>query len=61
MENNLQKRLFNFAVDVFNLLKQVPNTDGYQVYKYQLIKCSSSTGANYEESQAGSGYFLLFT
>ena len=38
MENDLQKRLFDFAVDVFVLLKEIPDNYGYQVYKIQLIK-----------------------
>jgi four helix bundle protein len=54
MKTNLKNRLFDFAVDVFNLLKEIPDNGGYQIYKNQLLKCSSSTGANYEESQAGS-------
>jgi four helix bundle protein len=54
MENSLQKRLVDFAIDVFNLLQKIPCNAGYSVFKFQLIKSSSSSGANYEEAQAGS-------
>ena len=32
----------------------MPNTNEYKVIKYQLAKTATSSGANYEESQAGS-------
>ncbi len=53
-ENDLTKRLFKFAVDVIKYLRTLPNTTEYQVIKYQLTKSSTSSGANYEEAQAGS-------
>src|SRR5690606_17778973 len=53
-ENDLLQRTFNFGVDCINFLRKLPNNQEYQVIKYQLIKCATSTGANYEESQAGS-------
>ena len=37
-----------------NFLKLFPNTPEAKVIRYQLAKVSTSTGANYEESQAGS-------
>ncbi|RLD79656.1 MAG: four helix bundle protein [Bacteroidetes bacterium] len=52
-QNNLSKRLFDFSVRVIRLLRTLPNKAEYNVIKYQLIKSSSSSGANYEESQAG--------
>lgn len=54
MKNELQKRLFEFVVRVFKFLRTLPNTSEYSVVRYQLLKASSSTGANYEEAQAGS-------
>lgn len=54
MKNDLQERLFDFVVRVFKFLRTLPNTPEYSVIRYQLLKASSSTGANYEEAQAGS-------
>ena len=53
-ENNLTERLLSFAVDVIKLLRKLPNTEEYRIIKYQLIKSSTSNGANYEEAQGGS-------
>lgn len=54
MENNLQKRIFDFVVEVITFLRTLPNAQEYYIIKNQLIKSSSSTGANYEESQGAS-------
>jgi len=54
MRNDLQQRLFSFAVKVFCFLKTLPNTPEYSVVRYQLAKSSTSSGANYEEAQAAS-------
>ncbi len=53
-ENELTKRLFNFAVRTIKFLRTLPDSYELKVIRYQLIKSSSSSGANYEESQAGS-------
>ncbi len=53
-ENDLTKRLFKFAVKTIKFLKTLPDSPEIKVIRYQLIKSSSSSGANYEESQAGS-------
>lgn len=53
-ENELTRRLFIFAVRVIKFLKTLPDSPEMKVIRYQLIKCSTSSGANYEESQAGS-------
>jgi four helix bundle protein len=53
VQNELSKRLFDFAVRGIRLLRELPDTAEYRVIKHQLIKSSSSSGANYEESQAG--------
>jgi len=52
MRNDLQQRLFSFAVRVFSFLKTLPNSPEYSVVRYQLAKSSTSSGANYEEAQA---------
>jgi len=51
-ENDLQVRLFSFAVDVLKMLGQLKVTKETDVLKYQLSKSATSAGANYEESQA---------
>ena len=52
--NDLEERLFNFAVRVIKFIRTFPNSTEYKVIKYQLVKSSTSSGANYEEAQAGS-------
>jgi len=54
MENELQKRIFEFIVRVIEFLRTLPNTQENYIIKNQLIKSSTSSGANYEESQAAS-------
>ena len=53
-ERDLQKRLFDFAVRVLKFLPRIPKTPEFNVIRYQLSKSSTSSGANYEEAQAGS-------
>jgi four helix bundle protein len=52
-ENDLTVRLFNFSVETIKYLRLLPNAQEYKVIKNQLTKSVTSTGANYEESQAG--------
>lgn len=52
--SDLQTRLFDFAVRCIRLVRQLPNSIEYRIMGSQLIKSSTSAGANYEESQAGS-------
>ena len=54
MNENLNDRLFRFAVNVLKFLPKLPKIPEMNVVRYQLAKSSSSSGANYEESQAGS-------
>ena len=54
MNENLNDRLFKFAVNVLKFLPNLAKTHEMSVVRYQLAKSSSSAGANYEESQAGS-------
>lgn len=53
-KNDLEDRLFNFAVRCIKFLRTLPSSSEYNVVKYQLTKSATSSGANYEESQAGS-------
>ncbi|MGE0088128.1 MAG: four helix bundle protein [Bacteroidales bacterium] len=53
-ENELTQRIFNFTVKTIQFLKTLPDSPEVKVVRYQLIKSSSSAGANYEEAQAGS-------
>ena len=50
-QNDLSKRLFNFAVRCIKFLRTLSSATEYKVMKYQLIKSSTSSGANYEEAQ----------
>ena len=50
-KNDLCERLLQFAVDVILYLRTVKNTVETIDTKRQLIKASTSSGANYEESQ----------
>ena len=54
MSGDLNKRLFSFAVSVLKFLPNLPKTPEINVIRYQLAKSSASSGANYEEAQAGS-------
>ena len=54
IENNLTERLFVFAVNVIKYLRTLTDATEYRVIRYQLTKSATSTGANYEEAQAGS-------
>jgi len=51
-KNDLQERLFKFAVQVIKLIRLLPGSKEYDVISYQLIKSSTSSGANYDEAQA---------
>lgn len=52
-KNDLCNRLFDFSVNVLNLLKKLDKSEISRLFRYQLGKSSTSAGANYEESQAG--------
>ena len=51
INKDLEKRTFNFAVDVIKFLKTIKYSKENDVVKYQLAKAATSIGANYEESQ----------
>ena len=50
-KNDLQERLFRFAIDVIKMLRDLRGGSELFIIKPQLIKSSCSSGANYEESQ----------
>lgn len=51
MDEGLGNRLFEFAVQVIKYCRKLPKSKEYEIIKYQLIKSSTSSGANYEEAQ----------
>ena len=52
--NDLSGRLLNFASGCIKCLRKYPNSEEYRIIKNQLIKSSTSIGANYEEAQGAS-------
>ena len=50
-QNDLSERLFTFAVRCIKFLRTLSSASEYKIIKYQLIKSSTSSGANYEEAQ----------
>lgn len=50
-QNDLYGRLLKFAIDVILYLRTVKNTIETMDMKRQLVKSSTSSGANYEESK----------
>jgi len=51
---DLSERLFDFSVNCIQYLRTIKETSEIRVIIYQLSKSSTSSGANYEESQASS-------
>ena len=51
VKNDLCDRLLKFAVDVILYLRTVKNSVETLDMKRQLVKSSTSSGANYEESK----------
>jgi four helix bundle protein len=47
MSQALKDRTKKFAIDVWVLCSKVPNSREYNNYVNQLLRCSSSVGANY--------------
>lgn len=54
MANDLGERLLSFSVNIILFLRKTENSVEANIIKHQLIKSATSTGANYEESQAAS-------
>ena len=51
-KNDLQRRLFEFAVEIIRLIRKLPKSKEFDIISRQLIKSATSAGANYEEAQA---------
>jgi four helix bundle protein len=49
--NDLQNRLFRFSVDVIRRVRKLPKGVEYLIISRQLIRSSTSSGANYDEAQ----------
>lgn len=54
MDKDLGKRLFDFSVNVIRFCRVLNKSKYHDVIQYQLIKSSTSSGANYEEAQSAS-------
>ena len=50
---DLKLRTKRFAVDCWFLCSEIPNSREYNAYVNQLLRSSSSVGANYRASQRG--------
>jgi four helix bundle protein len=50
-KNDLQERLFNFAVNTIKSVRKLPKGMEYEVISWQILKSASSGGANYDEAQ----------
>jgi four helix bundle protein len=50
-ENELQERLFRFSIDVIKMFRILKSGSELFGIRPQLIKSSTSSGANYEEAQ----------
>ena len=53
MKNEFKKRMFRFAVDTGKLCAKFPLSREYNAYCNQLIRSSSSVGANYRAACRG--------
>ena len=50
-KRDLEKRTFDFAVEIIKFLRDIKYSKENDVIKYQLAKSATSIGANYEEAQ----------
>ncbi|MCL4483066.1 MAG: four helix bundle protein [Bacteroidetes bacterium] len=50
-KNDLQLRLFKFSVNTIQSVRSLPKGKEYDVISYQVLKSTSSCGANYDEAQ----------
>ena len=50
---DLKARTKIFAIDCWRLCSKIPKSREYDAWARQLIRCSSSVGANYRASQRG--------
>ena len=49
-KDELRRELIRWALDVILVLRELPNSEEFRVLKYQLVKSSSSSAANYSAS-----------
>jgi len=54
MDIDLAERLFNFSVRIIKYTRNIKKTKDHEVIINQLLKSSTSVGANYEEGQSAS-------
>lgn len=54
VKNDLPDRLFRFAVRSVKFMRYLPTDPEFNNIRYQFSKSATSSGANYEEAQAGS-------
>ena len=50
ISKELRERTYKFALGIFELCSNLPNTDEARIIKRQLLKAGSSVGANLEEA-----------
>jgi four helix bundle protein len=50
ISEKIEERMMAFSVDVIGLVKQLPNTPENEIIRKQLVRSSSSIGANYIEA-----------
>jgi len=49
-QKQFEERLLNFSLEVLRLVKSLPKTEENRIYDKQIIRSSSSVGANYSEA-----------
>jgi len=52
--NDLQKRIYNWALDLVRFVDSLSKDSSTRIITNQLLRSGTSVGANYIESQAGS-------
>jgi four helix bundle protein len=53
MEEELKKRMMDFAVSVIRLAEGLPRNQAAEVVSKQLIRCATAVGANYRSACRG--------
>ena len=53
-KHKLSERFLSFAVAVIKMTRILPENPEFKIIRYQLIKSSTSSGANYKEAQSAS-------
>ncbi len=52
-KNELQRRTLKFAIDVIKFIEALPNTPSLNILSKQLLRSSTSIGANYRSACKG--------